>query len=103
MVLIGRDDDDSLYVMFCDSSGGGACGSMRWVLREHGAIAQMSSNGQRVVVTGIVSDEVTAVRVGDVSAMLRNNAFVADIGADDSPRVVLTTADGDREVGPSAL
>jgi hypothetical protein len=103
MVLIGRDDDDSLYVMFCDSSGGGACGSMRWVLREHGAIAQMSSNGQRVVVTGIVSDEVTAVRVGDVSAMLRNNAFMADIGADDSPRVVLTTADGDREVGPSAL
>jgi hypothetical protein len=101
MVLIGSDDDDQLYVMFRDNSGGGTCGSMRWVLREHGAIAHMTSNGERVVVTGVVSDEVTAVRVGDVPAMLRNNAFMADIGPDDDPRIVITTAAGDRPVGPT--
>jgi hypothetical protein len=88
--------------MFRDTNGGGTCGSVRSALRELGAIAHISSNAQRTVVTGVVSDEVIEVRVGDVPAMLRNNAFMADIQSNEFPRIVVTTAHGDREVGPGA-
>ncbi len=100
-VLVGRDSDDLLYLAIYGDWGGGSCGSMRWVLREHGAIVSSTSDGVRVLVGGIVADEVTAVRVGDVPAYLRDNAFLAEIGRDDSPVPVITTHAGDREVGPS--
>ena len=99
-LLIGRDGDDGLSLMKQTTGGGAACDSTRQVLRGHGAIVMGSSDGQRVLVTGIVADDVTAVRVGDVPAYLRNNAFVAAIGRDDSPLVVTTTPTGEREVGP---
>ena len=102
MVLIGRDDADGLHVLVREGSGGGGCGSMRWVLRKHGAIVMTSSNGERVHVSGVVSDEVTAVRVGEIQAHLENNGFMAEIGLDDSPVVFITTPAGEREVDPSA-
>jgi hypothetical protein len=101
-VLIGRDSDDGLYLIVSDSRGGGASGGTRRVLREHGAIKMVSSDTQRVLVSGVVPDEVTAVRVGDALAYLRNNGFLAEIGRDDSPVVVITTPAGEREVGPQA-
>jgi hypothetical protein len=101
-VLIGRDSGDGLSLMVSDTSGGGACGSWRWVLREHGAIVISSSNTQRVLVSGIVADMVSAVRVGNVPAYLPNNAFLAEIRRDDSPVPVITTPEGEREVGPDA-
>ena len=99
-VLVGRDEDDGLYLaIHHGGGGGGACRSMRWVLRERGAIVMSGSDGQRVLVGGIVADEVTAVRVGVVPAHLRHNAFLAEIGRDESAVPVITTPAGDREVG----
>jgi hypothetical protein len=100
IVLIGNGSDDHLYLMIRHDGGGASCGSFRWVLREHGAIVLNSSNDRGVRVCGIVADEVTAVRVGDVPAHLQNNAFLAEIGRDASPVPVITTAEGEREVGP---
>jgi hypothetical protein len=99
-ILVGRDEADGLYVGIKQHPyGGAACGSKRWVLRESGAIVLVSGDGQRCFVSGIVADEVIAVRVGDVRASLRDNAFLAEIGRDDSPVPVITTPSGDREVG----
>jgi hypothetical protein len=102
IVLIGEGNDDHLYLMVSYHGGGAACGSFRWVLRERGAIVLNSSNDRRVFVSGIVADEVTAVRVGAVPAHLQDNAFLAEIGRDDSPVPVITTAEGEREVGRPA-
>jgi hypothetical protein len=101
-VLIGRDGGDGLHLMVQSNGGGGACGSMRRVLREHGAIVMSSSDGRRVLVSGIVADPVSAVRVGNAPAHLAKNAFLAEIGRDDSPVPVITTPEGEREVGPRA-
>ena len=98
MVLVGRDDDDGLYLAISNAMGGGACKSARWVLREKGAIVMTQSGGRRVFVFGIVADEVIAVRVGDVPARMGENVFLAEIGRDDSPVPVITTTRGDREV-----
>jgi hypothetical protein len=78
---------------------GAAGGGSRWVLRDYGAIVLNSSDGRRVFVVGIVADEVTAVRVGEIPAYLGSNAFIAEIGPDDSPVPVITTPAGEREVG----
>ena len=100
-VLVGRGDDDVLALTVMTRSGGGGCLSLRWVLRELGAIVMTNSNTDGILVVGIVSDDVSAVRVGEVPAMLVNNAFLAEIGRDDSPVVVVTTPEGDREAaGP---
>jgi hypothetical protein len=101
-VFIGRDADDGLHLMLRYREGGGASGGKRWVLREHGAIVMRVSNLQRVIVSGVVADEVTAVRVGDVPAYLRSNGFLVEIGPDESPVVVVTALGGEREVGPHA-
>jgi hypothetical protein len=99
-VLVGRDGDDGLFVAIQVARGGGAVGGgSRWVLRDYGAIVLNSGNGRRVFVVGIVADEVAAVRVGDVPAHLGSNAFLAEIGPDDSSVPVITTPEGDREVG----
>jgi hypothetical protein len=101
-VLIGRDRGDGLHLMVQSSGGGGACGSMRRILCEHGAIVMSFSDGRRVLVSGIVADPVSAVRVGNVDAHLANNAFLAEVGRDDSLVPVITTPEGEREVGPHA-
>jgi len=99
-VLVGRDMYDGFYLAIRVWSGGGAAsGSWRWVLRDHGAVVLNSGDGRRVFVVGIVADDVTAVRVGDVQAYLGENAFMAEIGPDDSPVPVITTPTGEREVG----
>ncbi|MCU1468793.1 MAG: hypothetical protein JWM72_4721 [Actinomycetia bacterium] len=102
-VLVGRGDDDVLALGVITRSGGGGCVSLRWVLRERGAIVMTNSNADGILVVGLVADSVSAVRVGEVPAILANNAFLAAIGPDDSPVVVVTTPDGDREAaGPPA-
>ena len=102
-VLVGRGDDDVLALGVMTRSGGGGCLSLRWVLRERGAIVITNSNADGILVIGLVADNVSAVRVGAVPAMLANNAFLAEIGPDDSPVAVVTTPDGDREAaGPPA-
>src|SRR5690242_11035309 len=66
-VLVGADRGDVLYVAIQVKRGGGAAsGSLRWVLRDHGAIVLNSGDRRRVFVVGIVADDVTAVRVGDL-------------------------------------
>jgi hypothetical protein len=96
-VAIGRDGDDTLALAVQHRTGGGGCRSLRSVLRERGAIVMTNSNAAGTVVVGIVADNVSAVRVGDVPAVLANNAFLAEIGPDDNPVVVVTTPEGDRE------
>jgi hypothetical protein len=97
-VLVARSGGDGLYVAIQGPGpGGGMVGSTRGVLGERGAIVLVSSEGRRVFVGGIVADDVSAVRVGDVPAQLRNNGFLAEIGPDDSPVVVITKPAGDRE------
>jgi hypothetical protein len=84
-VLVGRDEDDGLCLAIQKPSGSGAAGvGTRSVLREAGAVVLVCSDGRRVFVGGIVADEVTAVRVGDVPAYVRDNAFLAEIGREDS-------------------
>jgi hypothetical protein len=101
IVLVGRDDSDRLYVTVADGHGGGGGGTYRWVLRERGAIMNVASNTSRALVCGIVADEVIAVRVGGAWAHLGHNAFLAQIDPDTVPDIVITTADGDRLVGPN--
>ena len=96
-VFVGRNGDDVLAIAVQNRSGGGGCRSVRSVLHERGAIVMTNSNADGILVVGIVADNVSAVRVGDVPAMLANNAFLAEIGPDDSPVVVVTTPAGERE------
>jgi hypothetical protein len=100
-MLVGRDADDGLYFTIQQSGGGGATGGgTRGELHERGALVMWCGAGRRVFVGAIVADEVTAVRVGDVPAHLQDNAFLAEIGHDDSQVPVITTPEGDREIGP---
>jgi hypothetical protein len=49
-------------------------------------------------VTGIVADIVIAVRVGDVPATLRNNAFAAVMPRGAADVVTVSTSDGERQL-----
>jgi hypothetical protein len=104
-VYIGRGADDELSVLFVDTQGGGACTGPRSSLTESGAIVQWTSgwggakgrqSKSRFVVTGIVADIVIAVRVGDVPAMLQNNAFAAMMPRGASDVVTVSTSDRER-------
>ena len=106
-VFIGRGADDELSVLFIDPQGGGACTGHRSTLTEDGAIVQWTSgwggaNGRpsksRFVVTGVVADLVTAVRVGDFRATLQNNAFAVVMPRGASDAVIVSTPDGERQV-----
>jgi hypothetical protein len=77
-VFVGRDGEDRLSLILDDADGGSASGGFRWVLRDHGAIVMITSTDARVLVVGIVADQVTAVRVGDVYATLGSNVFLAE-------------------------
>jgi hypothetical protein len=106
-VYIGSAADDELSVLFVDAQGGGSCTGPRSSLSESGAMVQRSSswggskgrpNESRVVVTGVVADVVTAVRVGDVAATLQNNAFLAVMPPGASHVVIVSAPDGERQL-----
>jgi hypothetical protein len=106
-VFIGRGAEDELSLLFVDAQGGGACTGPRSTLAERGAIvmwtsgwggAQGRQDKSRFVVTGVVADLVTAVRVGDVPAALQNNAFAVAMPRGASNVVIVSTADGERQV-----
>jgi hypothetical protein len=84
-------------VFFFDSHGGGIWGGPRSVLISHGAAVGWSSNEYGSVVHGIVPDPVTAVRVGEIEAIMANNAFIAAASSRDGP-IVLKTPNGERVV-----
>jgi hypothetical protein len=111
VMLVGRDADEGLYFTIQQESGGGATGGgTRGELRKRGALTMVCGTESRLFVGGIVCDEVTAVRVGGVSAHLERNAFLAQIGHGYSRvpaslvtaryEIIITTPVGDREVGP---
>jgi hypothetical protein len=93
---------DNLF-LWLESTFGGGCGiGPRETLMTHGARVQSSVRNEGLrdeerEVVGIVSDEVTAVRVGGTEAVLANNVFVATGASYDDPIVVMT-ADGERAV-----
>ncbi len=96
-IWIGRGVDDGVFQFFFDSHGGSISGGPRSVLTSHGAAVGWSSNEYGSVVHGIVPDPVTAVRVGEIEAIVANNAFLADASSRDGP-IVLTTPNGERVV-----
>lgn len=54
--------------------------------------------GDRFVAAGIVSDPVTAVRVGKIPAALRDNAFAAVVPLGASVELTVSTPGGERQV-----
>ena len=62
-VLVGRGDDDVLALGVMTRRGGGGCLSLRWVLRERGAIVITNSNADGILVIGLVDDNVLSAAV----------------------------------------
>jgi hypothetical protein len=54
--------------------------------------------GDRFVAAGIVANPVAAVRVGEIPAALRDNAFAAAVPLGASDVLTVTTPDGEPEV-----
>lgn len=101
-IYIGRGfDEEDLFQMYFDAHGGGSAGGPRSTLATHGARVGWSTNDHRCVAWGIVPDPVLAVRVGDVEAVVANNAFMAVVRAPGED-VVLTSADREHVV-PSPM
>jgi hypothetical protein len=92
------DDDRRVFLQFLDPTGGGSCAGPRSTLADLGAIVMWTSSRTRFVVTGVVADLVTAVRVGDVTAALQDNAFAAVVPGGAPDVVVVSTPDGERQV-----
>ena len=68
---------------------------LRSTLAECGAIVMWNSvPGNRFVAAGIGADPVTAVRVGELPAALRDNAFAAVVPLGASDVITVTTPDG---------
>ena len=98
-VYIARRGDDDLFVLFLDAEGGSGSEGHRSTLAEHGAIVTWNSvPGDRFIAAGIVADPVTAVRVGEIPAALRDNAFAAVMPLGASDELIVTTPDGERQV-----
>jgi hypothetical protein len=98
-VYIARRSDDGLFVLFLNAEGGNGSEGRRSTLAERGAIVMWSSvPGDRFVAAGIVADPVTAVRVGEIPAALRDNALTAVIPLGASDVLVVSTPDGERQV-----
>jgi hypothetical protein len=89
-------NDDDLYLMFVGPGGGGSCGGPRSTLATHGASVMWNSSNDGCVLAGIVPDPVIAVHVDGVAAAVANNGFILRVPAPRG-RIVLTTADGERE------
>jgi hypothetical protein len=83
---------ESLFLVVDGPNGGGASVGPRATLVTHGARVQ----GGEGLTIGVVADPVTAVRVGDVEAVLTNNVFVAYASLYDG--IVVTTLEGERTV-----
>jgi hypothetical protein len=88
---------DSLFLWSQNKFGAGGGIGPRETLVTHGARVQGSYGDRWREVVGIVSDEVTAVRVGDTEVILVNNVFVA-VGSSPEDPIVVRTADGERTV-----
>ena len=84
--------DDSLFLCVDDPNGRAASLGPRATLVTHGARVQ-GDDGRTI---GIVPDLVTAVRVGEIEAVLANNMFVAKAFLYDG--IVVTTPEGERTV-----
>jgi hypothetical protein len=98
-VFLARRGDDGLFVLFLDAEGGSGSEGRRSTLAERGAIVMWSAvSGDRFVAAGIVADPVTAVRVGEIPAALRDNAFAAVIPLGASDVLTVTTPGGERQV-----
>ena len=98
-VYIARRGEDRLFVLLLAADGDSGSDGHRSMLAERGAIAMWNSVPRnRFVVAGIVADPVTAVRVGEVPAALRDNAFAAMVPLRSSDVITVTTADGERLV-----
>jgi hypothetical protein len=98
-VYIARRSDDDLFVIFLDAEGGSGSEGHRSTLAEQGAIVTWNSGpGDRLIAAGIVADPVTAVRVGEIPAALRNNAFAAVMPLGASDELIVTTPAGERQV-----
>jgi hypothetical protein len=83
---------ESLFLGVDGPNGGGASVGPRATLVTHGARVQ----GGEGMTIGVVADPVTAVRVGDVEAVLANNVFVAEASL--SGGIVVTSPAGERTV-----
>lgn len=83
---------ESLFLGVDGPNGSGASIGPRATLVTHGARVQ----GDGGMTIGIVADPVTAVRVGDVEAVLANNVFMANASMYEG--IVVTTAEGERTV-----
>ena len=88
--------DESLFLCLESTASAGSSIGPRSVLVTHGALIQGSTHESGFTTVGVVADVVTAVRVGDVKAMLGGNVFLAETASAD--QVVVTTADGERAV-----
>ncbi|HET6919508.1 MAG TPA: hypothetical protein VFI46_08600 [Jiangellaceae bacterium] len=98
-VFIARRGDDGLFVLFLHAEGVSGSEGRRSTLAERGAIVMRSSvPGDRFVAAGIVADPVAAVRVGEIPAALRDNAFAAAVPLGASDVLTVTTRDGEPEV-----
>ena len=84
--------EESLFLCIDGPQGGGASVGPRATLVTHRA--RIQGNGKTTI--GIVADLVTAVRVGDVDAVLANNVFVAHASLHEG--IVVTTPEGERTV-----
>ena len=98
-VYIARRGDDDLIVLLLDAEGGGGSEGRRSTLAEHGAIVMWNAvPGDRFIAAGIVADPVTAVRVGEMPAALRDNAFAAVMPLGASDELIVSTPGGERHV-----
>ncbi len=93
------DGVEQVHVLIREAHGGSATRFPRDALATHGAGGiSAGENGQgRYTVRGVVSDEVLAVRIGDIDAIVQNNVFIADVSS--SPdAVVLATPRGEHRI-----
>jgi hypothetical protein len=98
-VYIARGGGEELIVLFLDAEGGSGSEGRRSTLAERGAIVTWTSvPGDRFIAAGIVADPVTAVRVGEISAALGDNAFAAVMPVGASDGLIVSTPDGERQV-----
>jgi len=88
--------DERLFLCLESTASAGSSIGPRTALVTHGALIQGCTHESGFTTVGIVADAVTAVRVGDVEAVLGSNVFLAETATAD--QVFVTSADGERAV-----
>jgi len=96
-----RNGVECVEVLHRQANAGSGCAFPRHLLAEHGVggitVSAASGDPGRVV-KGVVPDDVLAVHVGDVHAVLSDNVFLLSVRLDAFPdRIVFLTATGVRE------